>query len=560
MVKKNKELEVAFLGGVGEIGKNMTAIKYANDILLIDCGSTFPSMDDTPGIDLIIPDFSFVKENLDKIKGIVITHGHEDHIGGIPYLLQECGNIPVFGSSLAIALIKHKLTEKKINMPKLNVVKGGDKKNIGVFGVEFINVTHSILGAFALSITTPAGVVFHTGDYKIDYTPVDGESIDLGRIADIGNSGVTLMLGESTNIEKKGTTISEKEVGVTLQRVVESNPDKRIIIATFASNVNRVQQIINICEKVGRKVAFDGRSMVNISEMAKKLNILDYKDNTVVPIEEIKGIEPSKLCIISTGSQGEPMSALTRMANGEDKEVVIGEQDVVAISSQPIPGNEKAVYTLINNLYRRGAKVLYGSLEQLHVSGHACQDELKLMLSLVKPKYFIPVHGEYRHLKKHEELALSMGIPKENIKLVDIGNKIVIKKKSIQFGDSIEAGEVYVDGNSNVDSLVLRDRKQLSTDGVVILLLNINVENRQLTSVDILTRGIVFDEEFLEEMKILTEDTFATSSYKNESERGGLKNNLKRKISRVILNKLKQRPMVLPLLIEQIKEKSEDEE
>lgn len=560
MVKKNKELEVAFLGGVGEIGKNMTAIKYANDILLIDCGSTFPSMDDTPGIDLIIPDFSFVKENLDKIKGIVITHGHEDHIGGIPYLLQECGNIPVFGSSLAIALIKHKLTEKKINMPKLNVVKGGDKKNIGVFGVEFINVTHSILGAFALSITTPAGVVFHTGDYKIDYTPVDGESIDLGRIADIGNSGVTLMLGESTNIEKKGTTISEKEVGITLQRIVESNPDKRIIIATFASNVNRVQQIINICEKVGRKVAFDGRSMVNISEMAKKLNILDYKDNTVVPIEEIKGIEPNKLCIISTGSQGEPMSALTRMANGEDKEVVIGEQDVVAISSQPIPGNEKAVYTLINNLYRRGAKVLYGSLEQLHVSGHACQDELKLMLSLVKPKYFIPVHGEYRHLKKHEELALSMGIPKENIKLVDIGNKIVIKKKSIQFSDSIEAGEVYVDGNSNVDSLVLRDRKQLSTDGVVILLLNINVENRQLTSVDILTRGIVFDEEFLEEMKILTEDTFATSSYKNESERGGLKNNLKRKISRVILNKLKQRPMVLPLLIEQIKEKSEDEE
>lgn len=560
MVKKNKELEVAFLGGVGEIGKNMTAVKYANDILLIDCGSTFPSMDDTPGIDLIIPDFSYVKENLDKIKGIVITHGHEDHIGGIPYLLQECGNIPIYGSSLAIALIKHKLTEKKINMPKLYVVKGGDKKNIGVFGVEFINVTHSILGAFALSITTPAGVLFHTGDYKIDYTPVDGESIDLGRIADIGNSGVTLMLGESTNIEKKGTTISEKEVGVTLERVIESNADKRIIIATFASNVNRVQQIINICEKVNRKVAFDGRSMVNISEMAKKLGILEYKDNTVIPIEEIKGIEPGRLCIISTGSQGEPMSALTRMANGEDKEVVIGEQDVVAISSQPIPGNEKAVYTLINNLYRRGAKVLYGSLEQLHVSGHACQDELKLMLSLVKPKYFIPVHGEYRHLKKHEELALSMGIPKENIKLVDIGNKIVVKKRSIQFGDSIEAGEVYVDGNSNVDSLVLRDRKQLSTDGVVILLLNINVENRQLTSVDILTRGIVFDDEFLEDIKALTEDTFITSSYKNESERGGLKNNLKRKISRVILNKLKQRPMVLPLLIEQIKEKSEEEE
>ena len=550
---------MAFLGGVGEIGKNMTAICYANDILIVDCGSTFPSMDDTPGIDLIVPDFTFVKENLDKIKGIVITHGHEDHIGGIPYLLAECGNIPIYGSSLAMALIKHKLTERKMNMPKLNVVKGGDKKNIGVFSVEFINVTHSILGAFALSITTPAGVIFHTGDYKIDFTPVDGESIDLGRIADIGNSGVTLMLGESTNIEKKGTTISEKEVGVTLEKIIQTNTDKRIIIATFASNVNRVQQIISICEKAGRQVAFDGRSMVNISEMAKKLGMLEYKDNTVISIEEIKSVQPNKLCIISTGSQGEPMSALTRMANGEDKEVVIGEQDVVAISSQPIPGNEKAVYTLINKLYRRGAKVLYGSLEQLHVSGHACQDELKLMLSLVKPKYFIPVHGEFRHLKKHEELAISMGIPKENIRLVDIGNRVVVKKKSIQLGQSVEAGEVYVDGDSNVDSLVLRDRKQLSTDGVVIILLNINVENRQLASVDILSRGVVFDDDFLESLKALAEDTFETSSYKNESDRGGLKNNLKRKISRVILNKLRQRPMVLPLLIEQIKEDKDEE-
>lgn len=535
----------------------MTAIQYANDILIVDCGSTFPSMDDTPGIDLIIPDFSFIKENIDKVKGIVITHGHEDHIGALPYLLSECGNIPVYGSSLAIALIKHKLTEKKVNLPKLNIVKGGDVKNIGVFNVEFINVTHSIMGAFALAINSPGGMLFHTGDYKIDYTPVDGESIDLGRIADIGNNGVTLMLGESTNIEKKGTTISEKEVGTTLERVIESNAGKRIIIATFASNVNRVQQIINICERVGRKVAFDGRSMVNISEMAKKIGLLECKENTVIPIEDIKGIDPDSLCIISTGSQGEPMSALTRMANGEDKEVVIGEQDVVVISSQPIPGNEKAVYNLINNLYRRGAKVLYGSLEQLHVSGHACQDELKLMMSLVKPKFFIPVHGEYRHLKKHEDLAISMGIPKENIKLVDIGNRIAIKKKSIQFIDSVEAGEVYVDGNSNVDSLVLRDRKQLSTDGVVILLLNIDVENRQLNSVDILSRGIVFDDEFLESIKTLTEDTFATSSYKNEKERGGLKNNLKRKVARVILNKLKQKPMVLPLLMEQVKNQGE---
>ncbi len=560
MAKKQKQLEVAFLGGVGEIGKNMTAICYGGDILIVDCGSTFPSVDDTPGIDLIIPDFAFIKDNIEKVKGILITHGHEDHIGGLPYLLSECGNIPIYGSALTIALIKHKLTEKKIQMPKMHAVKGGDVKSIGAFSVEFVSVTHSILGAFALSISYGGGVVFHTGDYKIDYTPVDGESIDLARIADIGNRGVTLMLGESTNVEKKGTTISEKEVGVTLEKIIETHTDKRIIIATFASNVNRVQQIVKICERVGRRVAFDGRSMVKISEIAKRLNMLDYEDNTVVDIEDIKGIQPEKLCIISTGSQGEPMSALTRMANGEDREVLIGDNDVVVISSQPIPGNEKAVYTLINNLYRRGAKVLYGSLEQLHVSGHACQDELKLMLSLVKPKFFIPVHGEFRHLKKHEELALNLGLKKENIKIADIGDRIAVDKKSMRFIDGVEAGEVYVDGDTNVDSLVIRDRKQLSTDGVVILLLNINVENRQLTSVDILSRGIVFEEEFLEQIKVLVEDTFAASSYKNESDRGGLKNGVRRKVARVILNKLKQRPMILPLLMEQVKQDLTEED
>ncbi len=557
MARQHKQLEVAFLGGVGEIGKNMTALQFGNDIIIVDCGSTFPSVDDTPGIDLIVPDFAFIKANIEKVKGILITHGHEDHIGGIPHLLSECGNIPIYGSSLAIALIKHKLTERKINMPKMHVVKNGDVKKVGAFSVEFVSVSHSILGAFALAITYPDGVVFHTGDYKIDYTPVDGDGIDLNRIAAIGNKGVTLMLGESTNVEKRGSTISEKEVGMTLERVIDSHPDNRIIIATFASNVNRVQQIIRICEKVGRKVAFDGRSMVKI---ARELGMLEYSDNTVIDIEDIKGIEPHRLCIISTGSQGEPMSALTRMANGEDKSVVITDSDVVAISSQPIPGNEKAVYTLINNLYRRGAKVLYGSLEQLHVSGHACQDELKTMLTLVNPKYFVPVHGEYRHLKKHEELALSLGIDKKNILLADIGTRIAVKKKSVQFIDSVEAGEVYVDGNSSVDSLVIRDRKQLSSDGVLIALLNIDVENRALVSIDILTRGVVFDDEFLEKMKSVIDDVFASSSYKDEKSRGGLKNNIKRKLERMILNKHKQRPMILPLLIEQSKSEKEEEE
>ena len=560
MARQHKQLEVAFLGGVGEIGKNMTALQFGNDIIIVDCGSTFPSVDDTPGIDLIVPDFAFIKANIEKVKGILITHGHEDHIGGIPHLLSECGNIPIYGSSLAIALIKHKLTERTLNMPKMHVVKNGDVKKVGAFSVEFVSVSHSILGAFALAITYPDGVVFHTGDYKIDYTPVDGDGIDLNRIAAIGNKGVTLMLGESTNVEKRGSTISEKEVGMTLERVIDSHPDNRIIIATFASNVNRVQQIIRICEKVGRKVAFDGRSMVKISEIARELGMLEYSDNTVIDIEDIKGIEPHRLCIISTGSQGEPMSALTRMANGEDKSVVITDSDVVAISSQPIPGNEKAVYTLINNLYRRGAKVLYGSLEQLHVSGHACQDELKTMLTLVNPTYFVPVHGEYRHLKKHEELALSLGIDKKNILLADIGTRIAVKKKSVQFIDSVEAGEVYVDGNSSVDSLVIRDRKQLSSDGVLIALLNIDVENRALVSIDILTRGVVFDDEFLEKMKSVIDDVFASSSYKDEKSRGGLKNNIKRKLERMILNKHKQRPMILPLLIEQSKSEKEEEE
>ena len=559
LAKKSKHLEVSFLGGVGEIGKNMTALQYADDIVIVDCGSTFPSFDDTPGIDLIVPDFSYIKDNIEKVKGILITHGHEDHIGGLPYLLEECGNIPIYGSALAIALIKHKLTEKKIPMPKLHVVKGGDVKRLGGFSVEFVNVTHSILGAFALSVSYAGGVVFHTGDYKIDHTPIDGESIDLARIAEIGNNGVTLMLGESTNVEKKGTTISERDVGVTLERIIETHRDKRIIIATFASNVNRVQQIINICEKVGRRVAFDGRSMVKISEIAQDLKMLSCGENTLVDIEDIKSVEPNKLCIISTGSQGEPMSALTRMANGEDKDVVIGEGDVVVISSQPIPGNEKAVYTLINNLYRRDAEVLYGSLEQLHVSGHACQDELKLMLSLVKPKYFIPVHGEYRHLKKHRDLALSMGIDKGNIKIADVGNRIAVDKRSIRFIDSVEAGEVYVDGMSNVDSLVLRDRKQLMTDGVVIVLLNINVADRQLISLDILTRGVMFDEEFLENIKAIVEDIFANSSYKDESSRAGLKNSIRKKVARVIMNKLKQKPMILPVIIEQVKEERIEE-
>lgn len=547
--KGKKKLKVLFLGGVGEIGKNITAIEYGDNILLVDCGCSFPTMD-TPGIDLIIPDFTYLEENASRIKGLVITHGHEDHIGGIPYLLNDVNNFKIFGSSLALALIKHKLKEKSIAIPKLVTVKGGEVKSIGCFEVEFVRVTHSIADAFALSITTPEGVVFHTGDYKIDLTPTGGQAIDLPRIAEIGNNGVKLMLGESTNIEKSGYTISEQKVGETLKSIIENNSTKRIVISTFASNVNRIQQIFNACEECGRRVAFSGRSMINISGMATELKLLQYNPNTIVELEDIPHIEPSKMCIICTGSQGEPMSALTRMSTGDDK-VALGENDLVVLSSSPIPGNEKSIYNLINNLYRRGAQVLYGSLEQLHVSGHACKEEIKLMLSLLKPEYFIPVHGEYRHLKQHMDLAISMGVDKNNTLIAEVGNCISLDKKGLHRMDNVVSGCTYVDGNTDVSSLILKDRNQLSNDGIVILLINISLEDKEIVgNVEVLTRGLTLEEDFIECLRNICHTVFESAEYLGEANRGAFKNALKKKINKFILAKIRQKPMVLPIVIE----------
>lgn len=543
-----KQLRIVFLGGVGEIGKNMTALEYGENILLIDCGCTFPTAE-TPGVDLIIPDFTYLEDNRARIKGLVVTHGHEDHIGGIPFLFSEFSDFKIYGSGLSLALIKHKLIERNINIPKLVEVKGGEVKTIGCFDVEFIKVTHSIVGAFALAITTPEGVVFHTGDYKIDYTPTDGQVIDLTRIAEIGKNGVKLMLGESTNIEKPGSTISEQVVGETLQRIIENNKDCRIIIATFASNVNRIQQIINICEDCGRKVAFNGRSMKNISEMAKKLNLLTSKPTTIVDIEEIGKLEPTGLCILSTGSQGEPMSALMRMASGDDK-VVVAENDLIVMSSSPIPGNEKPIYSLINNLYRRGAKVMYGSLEQLHSSGHACFEEIKLMLTLVKPEYFIPVHGEFRHLKQHRDLAVALGVNKDNTIIAEIGSAIALDKKGLHRQDNVASGNTYVDGDTDVSSLVLKDRHQLSKDGIVIILVNINMETTLISNIEVMTRGLTLEDDFIENVKTVVDDVCRNFDYKSEADRGALKNNLKKKVIRLIGTKIKQKPMILPIIIE----------
>lgn len=551
MSKDYKALKVAFLGGVGEIGKNITAIMYGQDILLVDCGSSFPTLD-TPGVDLIIPDFSFLVENEKHIKGLVITHGHEDHIGAIPYLLKEIPNIPIYGSDLAIALINHKLVERKVNTSKLNVVKNGDKVKLGSFTVEFVAVAHSIIGAFALAIQTPAGLIFHTGDYKIDYTPIGNAApVDISSFARIGERGVKLMLGESTNVEKPGHTISEKHVGKTLEKVFLTNQDKRIIIATFASNVNRIQQIINIAEKAGRKVAFSGRSMINISEMALDLGLIKTDRKNLVDADALKDYAPNQVCIISTGSQGEPMSALTRMANGEDK-VVVTKDDLIVISSSAIPGNEKAIYGVINNLYRRGAKVLYGSLEELHVSGHACREELKMMLSLIRPQFFIPVHGEYRHLKQHAKLAMDLGIKEDNILVTDIGNVVEIKRNKIMLVEDIKAGAQFVDGSNNISREMIKERKQLSNEGVVVIVCRINSLEKSLRNdIIIEPKGIKLDDSMIREIEITTMTCFAGLDFSKGFNKDSFIETLSKKVKRRLQKYINQKPVVIPIIIEE---------
>lgn len=544
-----KTIKISFLGGVGEIGKNMTAIEYGDNIIIIDCGSSFPT-NETPGVDLIIPDFSYIVENAAKIRAIILTHGHEDHIGAMPFLLKQIPDVRVLGTKLTLTLLEHKIKEANIKKPKEEIVSGGDIVRIGCFNIEFVRQSHSISGALAIALKTPLGVVFHTGDYKFDFTPVQGASADLSQIARIGSEGVLLMLGESTNVEKPGISMSESAVGQTFDKLFANNSESRIIIATFASNVHRIQQIINTCDKYGRKVVFNGRSMKNISEMAQNIGELNFGKNTVIDAEEIGKHPANKLCIISTGSQGEPMSALTRMATGEDK-ITIGSKDVVILSSSPIPGNEKYVYNTINNLYRRGARVIYGSLNDLHVSGHACEEELKLMLSLIKPKLFIPVHGEYRHLKQHQELAERLGVTAKNIAIAEIGNQYeVTKDKLIKLGN-VQAGNVFVDGLTDVDNLILRDRTQLARDGFVAILINISLEDSELSSPpEVITRGLTFSEEFIKQMRNVISEIIANFEYRKAEDRSNLKIKVRRQISNLIYSKTKQRPMLIPIIIE----------
>ena len=546
-------LKVIFLGGVGEIGKNMTALEFAGDIIVIDCGSCFPN-GDMPGIDLVIPDTSYLLANKDRVRGIVLTHGHEDHIGALPYVLKDL-NVPVYGTKITLTLVEAKLREHKLENTQLNIVKPGSTVQFGCFKVEFVNVSHSIAGSCALAITTPAGVVFHTGDFKVDYTPVDGNVINLQRIAEIGNRGVLLLLAESTNIERPGTSMSETTVGASFNNIFADNTERRIFIATFASNIHRIQQIIDLAVKYKRKVAFCGRSMINISAAAARIGELRYPDDMVVDIDKIKKVEDKNLVIITTGSQGEPLSALTRMASDEMAKVKLGYNDTVIISASPIPGNERMVYNVINNLYRHGCRVIYESLAEVHVSGHAYQDELKLIHSLIKPKFFMPVHGEHRHQKKHAELAMRRGMASSNIIGPDIGNQVLVTNRSMKIGDNVPAGALLVDGLGvgDVGSTVLRDRKHLAEEGLFVVIVGLDKESGTVSSVDVVSRGFVYTEdaeELIEEAKRVVERASRKIDLKELEDLTVYKNLIRRELKTFLFRETHRSPMILPVVAE----------
>lgn len=547
-IEKN-QLKVRFLGGVGEIGKNMTVLEYGKDIVVIDAGLTFPDSN-MPGVDLVIPDTTYLVQNQDRIKGIVITHGHEDHIGALPYILKEI-NPPVFGTKLTLTLIENKLKEHKGVDASLNCITAGSVVKLGCFSIEFINVNHSISGALALSITTPVGVVFHSGDFKIDFTPVAGEVIDLTRIAEIGKKGVLLMMADSTNIEIEGTTMSESVVKETLEHVFNDNLKRRLIIATFASNVHRLQQILDLASKYNRRVAFSGRSMLNIAEAAAKIGELKILDNLIIDVEQIKNYKDSQVLIVSTGTQGEPMSALTRMASGEFNKVTIGENDTVVISASVIPGNEKMIYGVINNLYRLGAEVIYESLEPIHVSGHACRGELRTLHSLVKPKFFIPVHGEYRHLKKHATLAQEVGLKKDNVVIAEIGDTVELTTRTIRKGEKTPAGSRFVDGIGidGADSFVLRDRIHLAEDGLVVVVAGVDEFSASLNSLEIIGKGLVVTEKIINEAKVNLTNLLKKIDLRKVSDQNELSSIIRRGLKNYLFKATGKNPVIMPIIM-----------
>lgn len=552
---KKDNIRIAFLGGMNEIGKNMTLFEYAGDMFLVDCGLAFPGVE-LLGVDSVIPDFTFVEQNADKIKGIVVTHGHEDHIGGIPYLLKVL-NIPVYSTRLTIGLIKGKLQEHGIlNRAKLREVKPGDKIKLGKFTVEFIHVNHSIPDAVGLAISCAGGTVIHTGDFKIDTTPVDGDMINLSRFSEYGSKGVLALLQDSTNAERPGYSMSERKVGESFLNLFRKAGKRRIVVATFASNIHRVQQIIDVAKHLRRKVAVVGRSLENLVQVGEELGYLNVPDNILISIDEIRNHSDEKLVIITTGSQGEPMSALTKIANGEHKKVTASPNDYVIISATPIPGNEKMVGNVVNELMKRSVEVIYEKMYEVHVSGHACQEEQKLMIGLIRPKFFIPVHGEQKHLRKHASLAETMGIGKKNIFVGDIGNYIEISDKGIKQLEDVPSGEVYVDGYGvgDVGNIVLKDRKRLAADGIIIIVATIDSETGDVISgPDIVSRGFVYvreSEELINSVRDralhIIDETY-NSRYRDWN---GIKTALRDEISHMLYEKTKRSPMILPIIME----------
>ena len=546
--KKTKPVKIIFLGGVGEIGKNMTAIEYANDIIIVDAGLTFPNGEDMPGVDSVVPDITYLAQNKNKIRGVLLTHGHEDHIGGVPYLMKEINeNTPIYGTKLTLMLTDNKLQEHAIKNALQRVVKAGERVKLGSFEVEFINVNHSISGACALAIRTPNGLIYHSGDFKIDLTPVAGEPIDLKRIAELGKEGVLLYMSESTNIERPGYTMSETVVGTTLDHLFSENINRRLIIATFASNVHRLQQIIDLAVKYRRKVALSGRSMFKVVEAAVKIGELIIPEGVLIDIEKAKNLFDSELLIVSTGSQGEPMSALTRMASGEFNKVTIGTNDTIIISANPIPGNEKMIYRVINNLYKKGAQVVYESLEKIHVSGHACQEEHKILHTLLKPKFFIPVHGEYRHLKRHAQLAESMGMAERNILITEIGNCVELTEKAMKFAENMQAGTRLIDGEGVEDygtSEVMKDRLKMSADGVFTVALAA-AGNYVINDPVIESHGCVFTGKEMEwELRSVVQRAVENYDY-GAGNKEELANYIRKQLRNYFFKKTRQAPLIV---------------
>lgn len=552
---KKTPLKIIPLGGLNEIGKNLTVFECANDIFIVDCGLAFPDSE-MLGVDIVIPDFTYLEQNADKIRGLVVTHGHEDHIGGIAYLLKKI-NIPIYSTKLTIGLIEGKLKEHNLlSSAKLNVITPKQTIKMGCMAVEFIRVNHSIPDAVALAIHTPAGIVVHTGDFKVDYTPIEGGIIDLARFGELGNRGVLALMSDSTNAERRGHTASERTVGESFRKLFDKAEGKRIIIATFASNIHRVQQIIDCAIRYGRKVAVFGRSMVNVINTATELGYLKMPEGLLIDLETMNRFPPEKIVLITTGSQGEPMSALTRMAMNEHRNVTITPMDFIIISATPIPGNEKLVTRVVNELMRSGADVIYEAMYDVHVSGHACQDELKLILSLTKPRFFIPVHGEYKHLKKHAGVAYELGIDESNVIIGSIGNVIETDGAEMRITSQVPSGRVFVDGLGvgDVGSIVLRDRKHLAQDGLIIAVATIESESGTiLAGPDVVSRGFVYvreSEELMDAAKALLTKTLQNCLDNNVHEWNTIKTKMKDELGDFIYTKTKRRPMILPVIME----------